>query len=773
MKRVTGRAALATAAVLAGSWLLVLVLGVSIPLNALRTPIEAALSRTLDQVVSIEGPIAVRPTLGPSVTVHNLRIAARPGAGGMARLRAGQVEARFSVLSLWRDRPRLVRLEVRDITVNLEHGGTGAGPSPFTAGHSDSRRPEPDWLAQPELELFLHNLVLNYRAGGPNQPLRLAFEQASGRLLPGQPLQLAVDGWLGPVPYVADLTLPVAATLLRPGAQWPWQAGMDLAGTRLQLQGTLLPPAAGQGPRINLDLQGDWTAAADAAPETAAGPAIAGKLSLHIKGGRPHVSGELRLARLDMERLAGLVASGTMPVSAAVSTPGWLEAVDSALVVTVDEISGAPVAVHGIRANLVLRDGQLDAPLDTVIAGVPFHGSVRLDTHVQLPVLGLSLVAADFDVATLLHSLPGVAGFQGQVARAVLHATVPAGGKTGGVAGVDAGMRVSGARLSYGNTPGSLPVPVVLDELVLSVPAGEAMILTVQGALDNAPIAVELTGGSLEALRQEMTWPASLSATGRGAAATASGTLASLRTSGDTTFNFKVAGARLGDLAPWLGVSACAAMPYTVQGQLVLAKNIGRLQFLRAQLGGTQLTGELDWSRDEQVPLLHAVLHADTLNPADVTGLLPVMSYAGGTDAARGIRLGLPVLPRPLVIANADIDLTVAHIAHSLVDIAELSFSGRLRNGVFLHSPFRARIGRRVLQGQLDTSGADTGVAFEISVDDTASGTLLERLFSSAVEWAGNAGVVPLRWFFAESLSEPAAQECHSADDASPGPVGQ
>jgi hypothetical protein len=107
------------------------------------------------------------------------------------------------------------------------------------------------------------------------------------------------------------------------------------------------------------------------------------------------------------------------------------------------------------------------------------------------------------------------------------------------------------------------------------------------------------------------------------------------------------------------------------------------------------------------------------------------------------------------------------------VDITEVSFSGQLRNGVFQRSPFRARIGNRVLQGQLDTQGADTGVAFEVSADDAAAGGLLDRLFSSAIQWAGNAGVVPLRLLFGQSLSEPAAQECYSGSRAVSGPGGK
>ena len=752
VKRLAGRSALGIAAVLVGSWLLVLALGTGIPLDALRTPVEALLSRTLNQVVRVEGPIVVRPTFVPSLVMHELRIDAAPGVQGRDRLLAGQVEMQLGLFSLLRGSPRPARLQARDVTVYLEHADIGAAAPPPAAAR--------DWLMQPELELSLHNLVLNYRADATGPPLRLAFEQLTGTIVTGRPLQLTVSGRLGSFPYVAAMTLPPPAVLLRPHESWSWQGGIDLAGTRLQLQGMLVPPIAGQGPFMKFDLQGGPAVAAEAAQDTAAGPGIAGRFTLQLKDGRPQLDGELQLADL-----AWLVANGSGPVRAA--APGWLQAIDAGLVVNVNEISNLPVAVRDTRVTLVLRDGQLTAPVVTVIAGVPFHGNVLFDTQADMPLIAASLAAADIDVATLLHGLPGIAGVQGNVAHIELHAAVLAGGAAGEVAGVDAGMQVSDARLSYGNTPGSLPVTAVIDELALSVPAGAAMTMTVHGVLASAPLALEWTGGSLETLLQEKVWPVSLRATSRGATLNASGTLASSRDSADTTLSVEVAGERLGDLAPWIGVAACTATPYTARGQLLLTKNVGRLPFLEVQFGGTLLTGELDWSRDESVPLLHVVLHADTLYPADVAGLLPVMSYAGDADSASGIVIDMPVLPRPAVIANADIDLTVAQIAHGLVDITEVSFSGQLRDGVFRPSPFSAGIGSRVLQGQLDTSGADTGVAFEISVDDAGSGNLFDRLFSSAVQWVGNAGVVPLRWLFGQGLPGSVAQECPSGDAVS------
>lgn len=775
----TGRpwllAVTAVLAVFAGGWLLVLALEIGVPLDTLRRPLEAALTRTLGQPVSIAGAVLLRPTLGPTVVVYDLSIDGPPGAQFREQLQAGRVEARLGLLSLLRQRPEITRLQARDVTVYLAHAGTatdsasGTGPPPTATGRAERRRPEPGRVLQTAVDLSILNLVLDYRADSPAVPLQLVFEQVRGRVLPGQPLELAVAGRLGGYPYSAGLRLPAPEALLLPAADWRLQASVALAGARLELQGMLAPPAAGQSAVLAFDLQGDLTAAAEPAP----GPAITGRLNLRTgAAGRPLLGGELQLAGLDLGRLAGLAVNGPatagdMPAAPDATLPGWLDAVDAALVVTIADLEDTPLDIRDTRVDLTLHDGQLDAPLETRIAAVPFHGSMRLATGGGRPEFTLSLGAAGVDAATLLHGLPIFAGIRGDVAQVALHAALPASVLAGGGGGLDAGMQLSGARLSYGHVGDGVPVQLTLDTLALTAPAGRDMTATVHGSLRNAGFAVELTGGSMETLLQEQSWPLSLSATGRGATLSASGTLTALQ--GAASLTLQASGAQLGELAPWLGVSACSATPYSVRGQLLLAEDIGRLQFLEAQLGTTRLSGELDWSRDEQVPLLHVLLHVDTLQPADMAGLLPLLSYdPAGAGGERGIRLDLPVLPRPAVLANLDLDLTVDRFSHSLVDITGVAFSGRLRDGVFQHAPFRARVGGRELQGRLDSSGGESAVVFAASADDAEPGGLLDRLFSSAIRWAGNAGMLPLGWLFGQDLSEPAVQECLSGAGSSP-----
>jgi hypothetical protein len=219
-------------------------------------------------------------------------------------------------------------------------------------------------------------------------------------------------------------------------------------------------------------------------------------------------------------------------------------------------------------------------------------------------------------------------------------------------------------------------------------------------------------------------------------------------------------GKRLGDLAAWLGVSPCASTPYTLRGQLVLAEDIGRLQFLQVHTDRTRLNGELDWSGDDRIALLHAVLHFEVLDPADIEALIPLLNQSPDEHAARGIGIDMPVLPGRIEIVNADIDLAIARILLELVDITEVSLSARVREGKLQRSPFHTHIGNAGFQGYLDPASAETAVVFENEETDNAAGGRMDKLFSNAVRWVGSTAVVPLRWIFSKKLAAAGPADC-------------
>jgi hypothetical protein len=531
------------------------------------------------------------------------------------------------------------------------------------------------------------------------------------------------------LPYTIDLTGGRLADLLTPTGSWPLRARVSFADIRLLLNGDL--EAARQGLVMTFALRVDWPAEFARFAARAGQAPLAGRLSLRAEQRRAVVAGELQLPALDAVLRFGSGA-GSARDTAEQPSPGGETPADR------------PVSV----------------PLTVRVADVPFRGQLTVAAQGAEPVVELALSATDANAGGLLATLTGTTGFRGRFQHIGFQASVRGSGETGIVNRVALALQVDGARLSYGNAAGERPVDVTLDELALTLPAGEAVIMRARGSLLDESFSVDFTAGGLEALLVEESWPIRLSATGGGAVLDISGPLAAVHANTATRLQVGLYGKRLGDLAAWLGVSPCAAASYKLRGQLVLAEDIGRLQFLQVQTDRTRLNGELDWSGYDQIALLLAVLHFEELDPADIESLIDLVKQGSDEGAARGVAIDLPVLPKRVEIINADIDLTIAHILLKLVDITEVSLSARIRAGMLQRSPFHAQLGNASFQGYLDPASAQTAVVFENEDYDSAAGGRMDKLFSSAVRWVGSTAVVPLRWIFRKKYSAGDSADC-------------
>lgn len=744
MEQAIRRIAIAFGALLAGLiivWLLVLALGVSVRLDVLRDPIETAASAALGREVRISGAIELRPTIGPGIVMHGMRIASPEGQAGAALLQADQVEARLGFLALLRGRIHLDRLLLQDVRINLEtrqdssrnwrhaaaRTATGQAPSPMLPGS------ETPLIRQRDLQdLSLRNIVLNYRDERMDQHTQLEFDEITGRFIADEPLHLVIQGTLQQHAYSASLTGGSLSKLLAQAEPWPLHATATLAGTNLILNGALDLPRRGKGLALDFELQGNW-----------------------------------------FKDLEPAMPDARLPVTGASVMRGRLETVDGKALITLREMTRAPLEISDVRLTLSVRDGRLSAPLSVTIAGVPFHGNVVLDGQDDAPVLALVLAATDADAGRLAESLAGIEGIQGRFNHIAFNAATSAAGMSAFPNGLDLGLNITGARLSYGHVADGRPVDFTLDDLALSIPGGKDVSVTADGTLLNEPFEFEFTGGRLELLLKQEGWPVALSATGAGSRLGIKGRLADVRSKTDTHLNLDLSGKRLGDLANWFGVSPCAAASYTARGQLVFSENTRRLRFLSARIGKTQLNGELDWSRDERIPLLHAVIHFDELDPADLEGLTPPVRFGAGDDSENGIRIGMSVLPRDIEITEADIELDIAHITLKLLDITDVSFSRQIRGGKVKRSPFTAQLGNTRFQGFLEPSGATTDMVFIFGENDKDSGNRLKQLFSTAIRWTGNAAIVPLHWIFTQKLAGEVTTDCAAASGQPPDPPQQ
>jgi len=797
------RIALSLATLLMGFiivWLALLAMNITVRLDVLRDPIEAAASEALGRQVRVLGQIEARPTLGPTIVVYDLRIAEPGGRKGIDLLLADRVEARLGLIDLLRGKPYITRLLVQDASINLQTRGDGSR-NWRTAGNREavdlapSLRPPASRtleIRQRELKnLSLHDIVLTYRDDRTGQHYQIKLDEVSGKAMPGQPLDLLIRGGIRQETWVAHLSGGNLSELLAYPAIWPLEITMETGGAHLALNATLDASQPDQGAALNFELHGERPGAVGesmmrgrlAASNSGLDltvmegrfghSTLQGQVSAYFDATRPHISAELQFPVFDAAILSGAVPSphhpaGGSPNGRLADIPEWLEAVDLDAAITAQEFVDSPLDIRNASMKLAIRNGKLNAPLNALIADVPFQGKLSMNLQHESPEKSLTLYARNVGAGKLVENLTGLEGIRGKFNRIEFHAASSDTRTEDLLSGFDIGVNVSGAKLSYGNIAGSRPVGFAVDDLALTIPRGRELSVIAHGSLLNEPFDINFTGGDPGNLLRREEWPVALSATGGGTTLGISGTLSGVPGQSQSRLNLVLTGQRLGDLADWFGVSPCAETPYMARGQLIISGDVRRLQFLQVRLGKTQLDGDLDWSVDERTPLLHALIHFDALDPDDLDGLMPMVKFGNARDDKKSIAIDMPLLPRRIRIRNADIRLTLEQLLLKPVEISDISLTSRIRGGKLMRSPFRAHIGATSLTGYLDPSGAATDVVFDIERYDKESGSLLENLFSRAVRWAGSAAVVPLQWLFKEELSARGADECRPRNSGTP-----
>jgi uncharacterized protein involved in outer membrane biogenesis len=796
-ERVIRRIALSFFALLSGfiiAWLMVLALGITVPLDILRDPIETAASHALGREVRVLGPIDARPTLGPTIVVHGLRITDPGRQAGTNLLMADRVEARLGLIDLLRGRFYVTRFLIQNASVKLQTRRDGSR-NWHTANNraavnlepsrrqAKTRMPE---FRQRELQAFsLRNIVLSYQDDRTGLQYLFKLDEVSGSAMPGRPLDLLIRGGIRQETCVVHLSGGYLSDLLAYSGNWPLHVMMTMAGTSLVLNGTLDASQPDQGPALDFELHAERMTAAEASVirgrltilndgldlrvrEARLGQStLQGRVSVRFDAPHPHLIAELEAPTLDAALLTGVGGYPDHPAGGSstgrlADTPAWLGAVDLDAAITVGEFVHSPIDIRNVNLKLTSRDGTLNAPLNALIADAPFQGTLSVNRQRGHPAVKLTLDARNVNAEKLIENLTGLDGIRGKFNRIEFHAATSDTVAGDRLEGFDIGLNITGAKFSYGNSAGGRPVGVALDDLAVTIPRGKKLSVIAHGSLLNDPLIIELTGGTLENLIRHEEWPVDLTATGNGATLGINGTLADASGQSQTRMNLVLSGERLGDLADWFGVSPCADPSYTARGQLIISGYVRRLQFLQAQLGKTQLDGDLDWSVDERTPLLHALVHFDALNPDDLDGLVPIVKFGNARGNKMGIAIDLPLLPRRIEITNADIRLTSEILHLKPVEITDASLTSQIRGGKLMRSPFHAHIGGTGFTGYLEPSGTATDVVFEIDKNDKDSGSLLNKLFSTTVRWAGSAAVIPMQWLFKRELPAESADDCRT-----------
>jgi uncharacterized protein involved in outer membrane biogenesis len=521
-----------------------------------RDELEASATRALGRPVQIEGRLALAWSLQPSISLQELRIGNPRWAQGDIFLHARWVNVQFDLMALLRWRIEIARLVVEGAALHLETDSQNRNNWNFGSNQSGAGDFRLDTVE-------IRDSTVSFQpAQGQSRSIAITRANIQGLGSPHLVLDAAV--MLEQIPY--RITAQSGAYGHARQERWSFILQAESDHTALRAEGSSNAPFDATDLDVNLALQGqklsalqpfigvggvpDWpfrlgfrltrddtgyrlqnisgmlhgggrSAALDSNREEIL---LHGSLRWESRQSRPHMSGNLSLTAIDLNRFAGnasipavskqpLPAQGTLDQSL---RPSWIDqpfsldvlaTFDADLILEIGQVAAGPLQFKGVQGHALLAAGRLRledfrASLPGLVltgratvdaAGMPLAMAVELDAEqVQFP-LALSFLLHPPKIEGLLQGVSLVGKAQGLTPADLIRA-------------LQAELTADRIRL---RRPGEQP-NTELDHghATLAVAAGGAARLWAEGMLGQQAFSLELTGGPLfDLLPGERSWP--------------------------------------------------------------------------------------------------------------------------------------------------------------------------------------------------------------------------------------------------------------------------
>lgn len=727
-------------------------IGVSIDASQQREKVAALLENSLGREVRFEGPIKLEVSARPKLHVGGLHIANAPGFDREDFASLGDAHLALNLWALLRLRLQIVELSGSDVHVRLQLNKDGSSNWTFkSAGRKKSVAQPSDAAAgdSAELEELLARLDikrvslenLNVRFVGANGNSHY-FELQSlvAQLRTGQPVEVALNGTVEKkYPYAMHITGGNFADMVRSEKPWPIDLSIDFLSSRLTLNGKLSDskgdlhfglatddlgeierlfqtrlPAVGVT-RISGDIKyAPGKVTMDNLSGVMGKTTLNGSLDLDYSGERPRVSGELALPVLDMRPfMTGKPVTPDEPpkdlaqmyrdfVKATFSLND-LNSADADLTLRVGQLIGFPGAVHDAILQVKLEQGRLALPVQAIVADVKLSGSATADASVTPPRFRLSLGTHDSDLGNLAELLLGVRDVKGQLGRFDLR--VAARGDRGAelMESLDVQLQVKNGKLTYGSQTDAHPVRFTLDDLEIGLPAGKALRGEAHGSLLDKNFSATLMSGPLTAIMQGSNTPVDFELLAGSAKLAVHAVLRPPAVSAGSSVAFELSAPHSGEIASWLGLKPGVDAPIDVHGNLRTHEDRWHLADFALQLGHSELHADVLRTFGEGRSLIKFQLTGDLLDVDELESMLPERNEnARATTSAAANLIDLPILPKGINLADADITVRIKRITGSSpLEIRNLGFDGRIRDGMMPASPFEANVDGNDFKGAI------------------------------------------------------------------------
>jgi uncharacterized protein involved in outer membrane biogenesis len=767
-----------TAAVLLGipiaALAVVVMLGVPISLDAFRANIEAVAGEALGRVVEIEGSLTLLPALRPTLEVRGLRIANPSGWDSENFLRLHRAHGTVDLLPLLSREISIHEIAIEGVDVRLETREDGISnwvfePQASEASTDPTGGPSYGFLRLGELAI--RSLKIDFRDAESSETVTFEVVTASGSVGRDERLELSARGHARGQAFEVSVAGGSLAALKDATQPWPLNVTADLAGTIVSVNGGITDPLKAQDVDLDIAISGEKREALEALMETslpAVGPydvrarlvksgtgykvanlegsvgntTFSGNIAVDHLATRPQISATLDVATLDLEPFLNNVPGSSMEreQEAQATPPGFsldetmhsldaLWKIDADVMLAVNRVVGAPTDIQGASLKAMVGDGQLTIPVGATVSGVPINGRLAIQEDDDSLDFTLALSSEGSDMRNLTRVMGRTEGLEGSFEKFALRASGRGRNLRTALESLDLLMTLDRADLSYGRDSDE-PVPLILETFELALPQGEALRLSTRGMLVDEAFSVDLSSATVSEALSTVGWPIDLTATGSGARLSLKGSVPELGKLEGTTLDLAMGGERIGDLAAWIGADPSAHVAYGVSGRLSFQDDKAYFESVRAKLGQTALRGDLSAGWRNQDLLLRATVRSPEIVLDELTAVFAQQKKPTDQDKSPGLDLHIPILPHGIKIADTDLDIAVERVRLQTVDLTDLSFIGRIREGRLKKSPFTATVGVVPFTGgvSLDLRSQVPVATIDIGSENVDVGGLLREL---------------------------------------------
>ena len=380
-----------------------------------------------------------------------------------------------------------------------------------------------------------------------------------------------------------------------------------------------------------------------------------------------------------------------------------LNSANADLTLRVGQLIGFPGAVHDAILQVKLEQGRLSLPVQAIVADVKLSGSASADASVTPPRFRLSLGTHDSDLGNLAELLLGVRDVKGRLGRFDLR--IDARGDRGPelMQSLDVRLQVKGGKLAYGSRADDHPVQFSLDDLEIALPAGKALRGEAHGSLLGKTFSAMLKSGSLTAIMQEANTPVDFELLAGSARVEVHGILQPPTAHSGSSVVFELSAPHSGEIASWLGLKPGVDEPIDVHGNFRTHDDRWHLADFAVQLGHSVLHADVLRMFGEGRSLIKFQLTGDLVDVGELESMLPERNESVHTTTSAAANLiDLPILPKGINLADADITVRIKRITSSSpVEVRNLGFDGRIRDGMMPASPFEANVDGNAFKGAI------------------------------------------------------------------------